>query len=32
MGETEHNICPVDQLVLVSSCVLVIIGEHIIQR
>ena len=31
MGETEDNISPVDQLVLVSSCVLVII-EHIIQR
>ena len=31
MGETEDNISPVDHLVLVSSCVLVII-EHIIQR
>ena len=28
MGEAEDNICPVNHLVLVSLCVLVIIGEH----
>ena len=32
MGETEGNISPVDHLVLVSLCVLVITGEHIIQH
>ena len=31
-GETEDNMSLVDRLVLVSSCVLVIVGEHIIQR
>ena len=32
MGETEDNVSPVDHLVLISSCVLVIMGEHIIQH
>ena len=32
MGKTEDNISLVDHLVLVSSCALVIVGEHIIQR
>ena len=32
MGETEDNIFFIDHLALVSSCVLVIVGEHIIQR
>ena len=31
MSETEDNIFLVDQLVLVSSCALVIVGEHVIQ-
>ena len=32
MGETEDNVSPVGHLVFVSSCVLVIMGERIIQR
>ena len=32
MWETDVNISPVDHLVLVSLCALVIIGEHIIQH
>ena len=32
MGKTEDNISLVDHLVSVSSCALVIVGEHIIQR
>ena len=32
MGESEDNISLVDDLVLVSSCVFIIVGEHIIQR
>ena len=31
-GETEENIYLVDHIVLVSSCTLVIVREHIIQR
>ena len=32
MGETEDNISTVDHPVLVSLCVLIITGEHIIQH
>ena len=32
MGETEDNVSPADHLLLVSSCVLAIMGECIIQR
>ena len=31
MGETEDNISLNDHLILVTSCVLVIVGEQIIQ-
>ena len=32
MGETEKNISLADNTVLISSCVLVILGVHLIQR
>ena len=32
MGEKKDNISPIDHLALVSSYVLVIVGEHIIKH